>query len=152
VPPSSRAATGKTRRAIAVGEDLTEVWTSWTAPERPVDLAVALRWLGGDQVLLRELVGIFVDDSPTAAGDARRDDRGRHPPARARRAQSEGLGRDLGANAPAERGAGAEDAAHDGHTENSPDLVAGSRASSSRSGLLRRSAWPEGWTSRRAVR
>ena len=30
--------------------------------EGPVDLAVALRWLGGDQALLRELVGIFVDD------------------------------------------------------------------------------------------
>ena len=34
------------------------------AAERPVDLAVALRWLGGDQGLLRELVGIFVDDGP----------------------------------------------------------------------------------------
>src|SRR5437879_13863874 len=32
--------------------------------EGPVDLAVALRWLGGDQALLRELVGIFVDDGP----------------------------------------------------------------------------------------
>jgi HPt (histidine-containing phosphotransfer) domain-containing protein len=32
--------------------------------ERPVDLAVALRWLGGDRRLLRELVGIFVDDGP----------------------------------------------------------------------------------------
>ena len=34
------------------------------AVERPVDLAVALRWLGGDQRLLRELVGIFVEDGP----------------------------------------------------------------------------------------
>jgi len=34
------------------------------ASEGPVDLAVALRWLGGDQLLLRELVGIFVDDGP----------------------------------------------------------------------------------------
>jgi HPt (histidine-containing phosphotransfer) domain-containing protein len=34
------------------------------AAERPVDLAVALRWLGGDRQLLRELVGIFVDDGP----------------------------------------------------------------------------------------
>jgi len=34
------------------------------AAERPVDLAVALHWLGGDQGLLRELVGIFVDDGP----------------------------------------------------------------------------------------
>jgi HPt (histidine-containing phosphotransfer) domain-containing protein len=34
------------------------------AADRPVDLAVALRWLGGDQQLLRELVGIFVDDGP----------------------------------------------------------------------------------------
>lgn len=32
--------------------------------ERPVDLRVALRWLGGDRRLLRELVGIFVDDGP----------------------------------------------------------------------------------------
>jgi HPt (histidine-containing phosphotransfer) domain-containing protein len=32
--------------------------------EQPVDLAVALRWLGGDRRLLRELVGIFVDDGP----------------------------------------------------------------------------------------
>ena len=34
------------------------------AAEGPVDLAVALRWLGGDQELLRELVGIFIDDGP----------------------------------------------------------------------------------------
>lgn len=34
------------------------------AADRPVDLAVALRWLGGDHQLLRELVGIFVDDGP----------------------------------------------------------------------------------------
>jgi HPt (histidine-containing phosphotransfer) domain-containing protein len=34
------------------------------AADRPVDLAVALRWLGGDQQLLRELVGIFIDDGP----------------------------------------------------------------------------------------
>jgi HPt (histidine-containing phosphotransfer) domain-containing protein len=34
------------------------------AAEHPVDLAVALRWLGGDQRLLHELVEIFVDDGP----------------------------------------------------------------------------------------
>src|SRR4029450_9466295 len=34
------------------------------APERPVDLSVALRWLGGDRHLLSELVGIFVEDGP----------------------------------------------------------------------------------------
>ena len=34
------------------------------AADGPVDLAVALRWLGGDQGLLRELVGIFIDDGP----------------------------------------------------------------------------------------
>ena len=34
------------------------------AAERPVDLAVAMRWLGGDRHLLSELVTIFVDDGP----------------------------------------------------------------------------------------
>jgi HPt (histidine-containing phosphotransfer) domain-containing protein len=34
------------------------------AAAEPVDLAVAMRWLGGDRRLLQELVGIFVDDGP----------------------------------------------------------------------------------------
>ena len=32
--------------------------------ERPVDLEVALRWLGGDRHLLLELVDLFVEDIP----------------------------------------------------------------------------------------
>jgi len=34
------------------------------AAGRPVDLAVAMRWLGGDRHLLSELVSLFVDDGP----------------------------------------------------------------------------------------
>src|SRR5437899_9131691 len=34
------------------------------APAEPVDLAIAMRWLGGDRRLLLELVGIFMDDGP----------------------------------------------------------------------------------------
>src|SRR5436309_12790803 len=34
------------------------------ADQEPVDLAVAMHWLGGDRRLLLELVSIFMDDSP----------------------------------------------------------------------------------------
>ena len=64
----------------------------------PVDLAVAMRWLGGDQHLLAELVGIFVDDGPKRL--------------QAIRAALTASDVQL------------EEAAHERHTENSPDLVA----------------------------
>ena len=32
--------------------------------EAPVNVPAALRWLGGDRALLRELVRLFVDDAP----------------------------------------------------------------------------------------
>ena len=31
---------------------------------RPVDLAATLRWVAGDETLLRELVAIFLEDAP----------------------------------------------------------------------------------------
>ena len=35
-----------------------------TRPTLPVDLAATLRWVAGDETLLRELVAIFLEDAP----------------------------------------------------------------------------------------
>jgi HPt (histidine-containing phosphotransfer) domain-containing protein len=95
------------------------------AAERPVDLAVAMRWLGGDQRLLAELVGIFVDDGPKrlqairsalTASDVRQVEHVAH--------SLKGSAAILGATRLQTAALALEDAAHDGHTENSPDLVA----------------------------
>jgi HPt (histidine-containing phosphotransfer) domain-containing protein len=95
------------------------------AAERPVDLAVAMRWLGGDQRLLAELVGIFVDDGPkrlqaireaVSASDVRQVEHVAH--------SLKGSAAILGATRLQTAALALEDAAHDGHTENSPDLVA----------------------------
>jgi HPt (histidine-containing phosphotransfer) domain-containing protein len=95
------------------------------ATERPVDLAVAMRWLGGDRHLLSELVGIFVDDGPKrlqairaalTASDVRQIEQVAH--------SLKGSASILGAIRLQIAALALEDAAHDGHTENGPDLVA----------------------------
>ncbi|HYS17299.1 MAG TPA: Hpt domain-containing protein [Candidatus Binatia bacterium] len=116
------------------------------AAERPVDLAVALRWLGGDQVLLRELVGIFVDDSPKrlqamraamTAADIRQLEHVAH--------SLKGSAAILGATRLQSAALALEDAAHDGHTENSPDLVARiARELEQVMAFFADPAWPEG--------
>jgi len=91
----------------------------------PVDLAVAMRWLGGDRRLLRELVTIFVDDGPQrmqairaalTAADARQVEHVAH--------SLKGSAAILGATALQTAALALEDAAHDGHTEKGSDLVA----------------------------
>ncbi len=95
------------------------------AAELPVDLAVAMRWLGGDRRLLAELVAIFVDDGPQrlqairaalSASDVRQVEHVAH--------SLKGSAAILGATRLQTAALALEDAAHDGHTENSPDLVA----------------------------
>ena len=95
------------------------------AAERPVDLAAAMRWLGGDRRLLCELVGIFVDDGPKriqairaalTASDVRQDEQVAH--------SLKGSASILGATRLQTAALALEDAAHDGHTENGPALVA----------------------------
>jgi HPt (histidine-containing phosphotransfer) domain-containing protein len=95
------------------------------AAEGPVDLAVALRWLGGDQGLLRELVGIFVDDGPkrlealrTAmiAADVQQLEQVAH--------SVKGSAAILGASRLQESALALEEAALDGRAENGVDLVA----------------------------
>jgi HPt (histidine-containing phosphotransfer) domain-containing protein len=95
------------------------------AAERPVDLAVAMRWLGGDRRLLCELVGIFVDDGPKrlqaihaalTASDVRQVEQVAH--------SLKGSASILGATRLQTAALALEDAAHDGHTENGPALVA----------------------------
>jgi HPt (histidine-containing phosphotransfer) domain-containing protein len=92
---------------------------------RPVDLAVALRWLGGDRRLLVELVAIFVDDGPKrlqairaalTASDVRQVEHVAH--------NLKGSAAILGATGLQTAALALEDAAHDGHTEQGPDLVA----------------------------
>ena len=94
------------------------------APECPVDLAVAMRWLGGDRALLCELVGIFVDDGPKrvqairsalTADDVRQVEHVAH--------SLKGSAAILGATRLSSAALALEDAAHDGHTENTPELV-----------------------------
>jgi len=95
------------------------------AAERPVDLSVALRWLGGDRRLLSELVGIFVDDGPKrlqairtamTVSDMRQIEQVAH--------SLKGSAAILGATRLQTAALALEDAAHDGQTENNPDLVA----------------------------
>jgi HPt (histidine-containing phosphotransfer) domain-containing protein len=95
------------------------------AAEHPVDLAVAMRWLGGDRHLLSELVGIFVDDGPKrlqairaalTAADAQQIEHVAH--------NLKGSAAILGATRLQTAALALEDAAHDGHTEEGPDLVA----------------------------
>ncbi|PYN37146.1 MAG: hypothetical protein DME01_05505 [Candidatus Rokuibacteriota bacterium] len=95
------------------------------AAGRPVDLAVAMRWLGGDRHLLSELVSIFVDDGPKrlqairaalTASDVRQVEHVAH--------SLKGSAAILGATGLQTAAVALEDAAHDGHTENGSDLVA----------------------------
>jgi HPt (histidine-containing phosphotransfer) domain-containing protein len=95
------------------------------AVERPVDLSVAMRWLGGDRHLLSELVGIFVDDGPKrlqairvalTASDVRQVEQVAH--------SLKGSASILGATKLQSAALALEDAAHNGHTENGPVLVA----------------------------
>jgi HPt (histidine-containing phosphotransfer) domain-containing protein len=95
------------------------------AAEHPVDLAVAMRWLGGDRRLLSELVGIFVDDGPKrlqamraalTAADVQQIEHVAH--------NLKGSAAILGASRLQTAALALEDAAHDGHTEDGPDLVA----------------------------
>ena len=95
------------------------------AVERPVDLSVAMRWLGGDRHLLSELVGIFCDDGPKrlqairtalTAADVRQVEQVAH--------SLKGSASILGATQLQTAALALEDAAHDGHTENGPALVA----------------------------
>ncbi len=95
------------------------------AAEHPVDLAVAMRWLGGDRRLLSELVGIFVDDGPKrlqairaalTEADAQQIEHVAH--------NLKGSAAILGATRLQTAALALEDAAHDGHTEDGPDLVA----------------------------
>ena len=95
------------------------------AAERPVDLAVAMRWLGGDRRLLSELVTIFVDDGPKRlqairaaliASDVRQVEHVAH--------SLKGSAAILGATQLQTAALALEDAAHEGHTENGSDLVA----------------------------
>ena len=95
------------------------------AAEGPVDLAVALRWLGGDQGLLRELVGIFIDDGPKrlealreamTASDVQQLEQVAH--------SLKGSAAILGASRLQESALALEEAAHDGRAENDVDLVA----------------------------
>jgi histidine phosphotransfer protein HptB len=95
------------------------------AAERPVDLAVAMRWLGGDRRLLSELVTIFVDDGPKrlqairvalTASDVRQVEHVAH--------SLKGSAAILGATQLQTAALALEDAAHEGHTENGSNLVA----------------------------
>jgi len=95
------------------------------AAERPVDLAVALHWLGGDRRLLRELVGIFVEDSPKrldalraamTAADVQQLEQIAH--------SLKGSASILGAGRLRDAAQALEEATHDGPLENGTRLVA----------------------------
>ena len=95
------------------------------AAEQPVDLAAAMRWLGGDRKLLEELVTIFMDDSPKrlqairaalTASDGKQVEHVAH--------SLKGSAAILGATKLQTAALALEDAAHDGHTENGSQLVA----------------------------
>jgi len=95
------------------------------AAKQPVDLAVALHWLGGDQGLLRELVGIFVDDGPKrlealraamTAADVQQLEQVAH--------SLKGSAAILGAARLQESALALEEAAHDGRAESGVHLVA----------------------------
>ena len=95
------------------------------AVDRPVDLAMAMRWLGGDRKLLRELVGIFVDDGPKrldalraamAAADAKQIEHIAH--------SLKGSAAILGAARLRDAALVLEDSAHDRHGDAGAPLVA----------------------------
>ena len=86
---------------------------------------MALRWLGGDQGLLRELVGIFVDDGPKrlealraamTAADVQQLEQVAH--------SLKGSAAILGAARLQESALALEEAAHDGRAESGVHLVA----------------------------
>jgi len=94
------------------------------ASEGPVDLAVALRWLGGDQLLLRELVGIFVDDGPKRLETLRAAMTAADIQQLGQVAHSlKGSAAILGAARLQESAMALEEAAHAGRAENGVDLV-----------------------------
>ena len=95
------------------------------ATDRPVDLSVALRWLGGDRQLLLELVGIFVDEGPKrlaalrasmTAVDLQQVERVAH--------SLKGSAAILGAQRLQATALALEEATRDGRPENGVDLVA----------------------------
>jgi HPt (histidine-containing phosphotransfer) domain-containing protein len=95
------------------------------AHQGPIDLAVAMRYLGGDRRLLVELVGIFLDDGPKrldslrvalSASDVRQIEQVAH--------SLRGSAAILGATDLQSAAVALEDAAHDGHAENGPQMVA----------------------------
>jgi len=99
--------------------------TAAPAHQQPVDLAIAMRWLGGDRRLLLELVGIFMDDGPKrldslraamSASDILQVEHVAH--------SLKGSAAILGAADLQSAALALEDAAHDGHPEDSPQLVA----------------------------
>jgi HPt (histidine-containing phosphotransfer) domain-containing protein len=93
--------------------------------EGPVDLAVALRWLGGDQALLRELVGIFMDDGPKRLEALRQAMTASDVQLLEQVAHSlKGSAAILGASRLQESALALEEAAQDGRAENGVDLVA----------------------------
>ena len=95
------------------------------AAEQPVDLAVALRWLGGDRRLLLELVGIFVDDGPKRLEALRAAMTSVNVQQLEHVAHSlKGSAAILGAERLRSAALALEDAAHDGRAENSAHLVA----------------------------
>jgi two-component system sensor histidine kinase/response regulator len=92
--------------------------------ERPVDLAVALRWLGGDRRLLRELVGIFMDDSPKRLEALRAAVRAVDGQQVEQIAHSlKGTASILGAGRLRDAAQALEDAAHDGQATHGGGLV-----------------------------
>lgn len=95
------------------------------AAERPVDLALAMRWLGGDRRLLQELVEIFVDDGPKRLEAMRVAMTAANVGQLEQVAHSlKGAAAILGAARLQNAALALEEAAHDGHAENSPYLVA----------------------------
>ena len=95
------------------------------APAQPVDLSVAMRYLGGDRRLLLELVGIFLDDGPKrldslrvamSASDNRQIEQVAH--------SLRGSAAILGATDLQSAAVALEDAAHDGHAEHGPQMIA----------------------------
>jgi two-component system, sensor histidine kinase and response regulator len=92
--------------------------------ERPVDLAMAMRWLGGDRRLLRELVGIFVDDGPKRLEALRAAVRAVDGQKVEQIAHSlKGSASILGAARLRDAAQALEDAAHDGQAANGGGLV-----------------------------
>ena len=95
------------------------------AQQEPIDLAVAMRYLGGDRRLLLELVGIFLDDGPKrldslrvamSVSDVRQIEQVAH--------SLRGSAAILGATELQSAAVALEDAAHDGHAESGPQMVA----------------------------